>query len=114
VHPGAKELCNGVDDDCDGSKGADEKDADGDGYLKCKDDCDDANKAVNPLASEVCGDGADNDCDGEADPAEICDAGGGDEGGCAVSAAKGARLGALALPLALALALLLAHRRTVK
>jgi Subtilase family/Putative metal-binding motif len=116
VHPGAKELCNGVDDDCDGSKGADEKDADGDGYLKCKDDCDDANKAVNPLASEVCGDGADNDCDGEADPAAICDAGGGDEGGCAVSAATRARLGTLALPLCLVLGLLFArwHRRTVK
>ncbi len=31
------------------------------------DDCDDADAAVNPGATEVCGDGLDNDCDGDID-----------------------------------------------
>jgi len=83
VHPGAQELCNGVDDDCDEEvdEGLDVTwyaDADGDGYgdanvttaacdagLGWVDndlDCDDSNSSVNPLATEVC-DGIDNDCD---------------------------------------------------
>ncbi|MBO87277.1 MAG: hypothetical protein CL927_18165 [Deltaproteobacteria bacterium] len=40
-------------------------DADGDGY-EAPLDCDDADPEVNPGASEVCGDGIDNDCDGVA------------------------------------------------
>lgn len=91
VHPGAVELCNGVEDDCDGQVDDNDpdvvipdgvitwQDADGDGYgnasvalLRCgpgsgwvldATDCDDTDAAVQPLAIELCGDGIDNDCD---------------------------------------------------
>jgi len=44
-------------------------DADADDYCANQSpvDCDDGNPAVNPGATEVCGDGIDNDCDGEVD-----------------------------------------------
>ncbi|GMV39564.1 MAG: hypothetical protein AMXMBFR64_12800 [Myxococcales bacterium] len=90
VFPGAAELCNGVDDDCDGE--TDEQDAggckpyyadtDADGYgagdpaCLCKaaapftssvaGDCDDAAKTVNPGVAETCN-GVDDDCDGQVD-----------------------------------------------
>lgn len=90
IHPGATEICNGFDDDCDGS--IDEPgatgcisqfaDEDGDGYgdeaaeaCVCKaspfwtqlgGDCDDHDLSVSPLAVEVC-DKVDNDCDGVVD-----------------------------------------------
>ncbi len=91
VNPDATELCNGADDDCDGS--TDEPDAadaltwveDGDsdgyggsgggtttacseptGYAATSDDCDDTDASVNPGASEICN-GVDDDCDGSAD-----------------------------------------------
>jgi len=87
VHPGATEVCNGVDDDCDGS--TDEgvtttyyQDADTDGYgnagatteacsapsgyVSDSTDCDDADAGVNPGASESCN-GVDDDCDGSTD-----------------------------------------------
>jgi PKD-like domain/Putative metal-binding motif/Secretion system C-terminal sorting domain/Bacterial pre-peptidase C-terminal domain len=87
IKPGATELCNGIDDDCDTS--IDEglpfnsyyNDLDGDNYgtglsfLACvqppnsavlNGDCDDTNAAINPLAIEVC-DFDDNDCDGFVD-----------------------------------------------
>ncbi len=90
VHPDADELCNTVDDDCDGEIDEDEAvdagtwytDADGDGYgdpgtgeVSCTQpegtsdndqDCDDADDAVNPDAEEVCN-GLDDDCDGQTD-----------------------------------------------
>jgi hypothetical protein len=89
VNPGATEVCNGADDDCDGGVDAGAvdaatwyADADGDGYgdpaataVACTQpsghvadstDCDDASSAVNPGATEVCN-GVDDDCDGTVD-----------------------------------------------
>jgi putative metal-binding protein len=43
-------------------------DADMDGVTDCDGDCDDTNPWAHPGAPEVCGDGADNDCDGSGDP----------------------------------------------
>ncbi len=89
IHPTGTELCDGVDNDCDGN--TDEADAanapawysdsDGDGYggsssvracsqpagtTSSSTDCNDGNAAVNPAAAESC-DGVDNDCDGTVD-----------------------------------------------
>ncbi len=62
VHPGATEVCDGKDTDCDGVTPANEADADGDGYPLCAGDCDDANANVHPGAAEIC-DGLDDNCD---------------------------------------------------
>ena len=67
IHPGADEGCDGLDNDCDGSLGDAEVDADGDGYTGCDGDCDDARDDVHPGAVEICDGGIDNDCDGLAD-----------------------------------------------
>ncbi|MFZ5478125.1 MAG: putative metal-binding motif-containing protein [Myxococcota bacterium] len=81
--PGAEEVCDGDDDDCDGEideevSATDWIDADGDGFggeafSTCDDpviaeggDCDDDDAAVHPDAEEAC-DGVDQDCDGEID-----------------------------------------------
>ncbi|MCP4868323.1 MAG: hypothetical protein GY898_06365 [Proteobacteria bacterium] len=74
IHPGAIELCNGIDDNCVG--GADEDfDQDGDGATTCgpdythgtaDDDCDDTDPNQFPANPDVC-DGDDNDCDGAVD-----------------------------------------------
>ncbi len=89
VHPGADELCNGADDDCDGrtDEGAvdattwyADDDLDGwgdegvtwpaceqpDGWIGQGGDCDDADPDIHPEAEEVCWTSADDDCDGEA------------------------------------------------
>jgi hypothetical protein len=89
IHPGAVDVCNAVDDDCDGAIDEDPDlswypDADGDGYganeapygpacepasegqVTNKADCDDANPRVFPGATDVCNN-SDDDCDGEVD-----------------------------------------------
>ncbi len=93
VNPGASEVCNGVDDDCDATVDEDDAvdastwyaDADGDSYgdpgtgtISCAapagtvsdgSDCDDTDAAINPGASEICN-GVDDDCDGLTDDAD--------------------------------------------
>ena len=65
INPGAVELCNNIDDNCNGS--TDEGfDVDGDGYTSCNGDCDDNNNAVHPGATEICN-GIDDDCNGLTD-----------------------------------------------
>jgi len=70
THPGAQELQDGVDNDCDGivDEGTDAYDDDGDGYTELDGDCNDADPAVNPGATEDQTNGYDDDCDGSVDP----------------------------------------------
>lgn len=49
----------------------DRMDLDGDGYTVIDGDCDDDNENINPGASELDGDGIDNNCDGITDPLTI-------------------------------------------
>jgi len=74
VHPGATELCNGIDDNCNGT--VDEgcstcTDADADGYkaqASCGTlvDCNDTNATIHPGATELCN-GVDDNCNGTTD-----------------------------------------------
>jgi len=59
--PDAPELCDGLDNNCDGSIGDEEVDADGDGQTPCEGDCEDSDDAIYDGAEEVC-DSLDNDC----------------------------------------------------
>jgi MYXO-CTERM domain-containing protein len=92
IHPGATEVCNGIDDNCAG--GIDEglptstfyQDHDGDGfgnpnvskvacnaeqagagYVTDHTDCDDTSADIHPGATEVCGNGKDDNCNGIVD-----------------------------------------------
>ena len=65
-YPGAEELCNGIDDDCDEVVPDAEFDNDGDLVLICGGDCDDEAASVYEGAPELC-DAIDNDCDDEID-----------------------------------------------
>ena len=67
MFPGHEELCDGLDNDCNGSPdfAGGEIDADGDSALACA-DCDDNDESAASFFPEVC-DGVDNDCDGDID-----------------------------------------------
>lgn len=63
VNPLAKEICDGLDNNCDAV--IDHMDNDKDGYVSvCPNDCDDDDAKTNPGMAEICGDGFDQDCDG--------------------------------------------------
>ena len=62
IHPGAPEVCDGVDNNCDGERDEGHPDTDRDGAADCI-DCADQDPFSYPGAVEVC-DGSDNDCDG--------------------------------------------------
>jgi len=46
-------------------------DRDGDGYAEAEGDCDDADAAVSPAATEILGNGVDDDCDGVIDGGDL-------------------------------------------
>ncbi len=63
IYPGAEEICDGKDSDCDDGPYPDEIDLDYDGFMICAGDCDDDDNNVYPNAIEICDNGIDDDCD---------------------------------------------------
>ena len=82
IHPDGVEICgNDVDEDCDGEDVVcppECEDNDGDGYGNGSDcagyDCNDGNPDIHPGATEICGNGLDDDCvDGDENCPDTCD-----------------------------------------
>lgn len=94
INPNATEVCDSIDNDCDGDIDDDDasitgqttyfEDSDSDGYgstvsqtvcnqpsgfVTVQGDCNDGDGLINPIASEIC-DSIDNDCDGDIDDAD--------------------------------------------
>jgi hypothetical protein len=68
IKPGAVEVANGVDDNCNATvdEGTENYDDDGDGYSEVGGDCNDATSAIGPAATESCN-GTDDNCNGSVD-----------------------------------------------
>jgi len=70
IHPGASEICDGKDNNCNGL--IDEGfDVDHDGFTTCQGDCNDHDATIYPGAPELC-DGKDNNCNGLIDEGCSC------------------------------------------
>ena len=74
MYPGAPELQDTKDNDCNGT--VDDNtglyDDDGDGFAETDNDCNDNNSEISPAAIEYCGDGIDNNCNGLMDQRDGC------------------------------------------